>query len=166
MVCGCVFARQGVRFRSTWCGARVHCRCPDRRTEICGDPTDAVPGQVVDMPVTVPSGPDVQKTVETFHSCSSWSILVVNIGAAQWSRLLLPCSKDAFATHSGAGCRFRATGTHSPHTVEQVVVSHVARLTLRIRVVRHDLRLLTELDQRLYGVFFANSSGVQNMPEV
>ena len=36
------FCGQGVRFRSPWCGA-----------EICGDPTDAVPGQVVDMPVIV-----------------------------------------------------------------------------------------------------------------
>ena len=45
--------------RSTWCGSHVHCRFPvivrtgPRRAEICGGSTDAVPGQVVDMPVIV-----------------------------------------------------------------------------------------------------------------
>ena len=95
------------------------------------------------------SGSDVQKTVETFHSCSSWSMFLVNFGArtveqtaasvlqgrvcnAQWCMFLRPCTRDTFSSHS---------------------LSLPVRLTLRIRVVRHDLRLLTELDQHLYRNF-------------
>ena len=36
--------------------------------------------------------------------------------ARELSRLLLPCSKDAFATHSGACCCVCAPGTHSHRT--------------------------------------------------
>ena len=75
------------------------------------------------------SGSDVQKTVETFHSCSSWSMLLVNFGAAQWSRQVLPCSKEAFVTHSGACRCVRAPGTHSQRTEKQLVVSDVVWFT-------------------------------------
>ena len=117
--CGYVFCGRGLHLRSTWCGSRVHCRSPVIVRTLaqtcrnlwwfhrCSPWTSCGYASYC-----ADSGSDVQKTVETFHSCSSWSMLLVSFGAAQWSRLLLPCSKEAFATHSGA-CRCVFAMSHS-----------------------------------------------------
>ena len=102
---------RGLHLRSTWCGSRVHCRSPvivRTLAQTCRNlwwfHRSSPWTSCGYASYCADSGSDVQKTVETFHSCSSWSMLLVSFGAAQWSRLLLPCSKEAFATHSGA-CR-------------------------------------------------------------
>ena len=57
LVCGCVFMDKECAFAHRGVVlvfiAVVPLLCGQwpRRAEICGDPTDAVPGQVVDMPV-------------------------------------------------------------------------------------------------------------------
>ena len=113
------FCGRGLHLRSTWCGSPVHCRSPVIVRTLaqtcrnlwwfhrCSPWTSCGYASYC-----ADSGSDVQKTVETFHSCSSWSMLLVSFRAAQWSRLLLPCSKEAFATHSGA-CRCVFAMSHS-----------------------------------------------------
>ena len=72
----CTFAQRGVVLMYI-AVLPLLCGQWPRQAEMCGGSTDAVPGQVVDMPVIVLT--DVQKTVETFHTCSSWSILLINL---------------------------------------------------------------------------------------
>ena len=82
---GYVFCGQGLHLRSTWCGSRVHCRSPNTVRTVaqtsrnlwwfhrCSPRTSCGYASYC-----ADSGSDVQKTVETFHSCSSWSMLLVS----------------------------------------------------------------------------------------